>query len=450
MGKKRPNNNSKYDYKSIDYRGLNYDSLTGLPDSLSLKEYLGEKLSLSKGLNLDLCLLLVDIDEFKYMNDALGYEQANKLIVQISNRLSSFCDNDSFLSRHYGVQFALVIDCENEAFGHYELAESVFKIFSKGFTLEGHEIDINATIGASSYHNSITCPENLIHEAQSAMRSAKLSGKNQFCLYNSSIETPNLKCFELKNDLRKAILTNQFEVYYQPVVNLNYGKVISAEALIRWNHPRFGVVSPMEFIPIAERTGLIIELGGWILKDVCRTYLEWSVKGFEPIKIAINISSIQFLEKQFVSKVVSIMKSFGVCPSNFVLEITESAFIENSSKVKEDIKKLQDFGIKIALDDFGTGFSSLMSLSKFNIDILKTDRFFISNLSTRTSNTIIFEAIINLTKNLGIDLVVEGIETREQHNHILDLGGSVAQGYLFSKPIPSASFEKHLKDPFSL
>lgn len=448
MKDKRLTNNSKKFSKALDFKSLNYDSITGLPNSSYLKEYLEEKLSLDKGSSLNLCLLIVDIDDFKYINDALGYDLANKLIVQISNRLHSFCGDSRFLSRHYGVQFALVADCENETSSHYELVEDVFKLFSKSFLLEGHEIDINATIGASSYHDSIACPEDLIRQAHSAMRSAKLSGKNDFCLYNSRIESPNLKHFELKNDFRKAIQTNQFEVYYQPVINLKQGEMISAEALIRWKHPRFGLVSPAEFIPIAESTGLIIELGDWVLRDVCKTYLEWSVKGFKPIKVAINISSIQFLEKQFVDKAISTMRDFGVCPSNFILEITESAFIKNSSKVKDDIKKLQDFGVKIALDDFGTGFSSLMSLSRFNIDILKTDRFFIDDLSTRTSNTIIFESVINLAKNLNIDLVVEGIETREQHNHVLDLGGSTAQGYLFSRPVPSTYFEKHLREPF--
>lgn len=421
-----------------------YDELTGLPSNGYLKQRLRQKLKSFRDSESGFALLILDIDEFKYINDALGYEVADKLIVQISERIKILDEKYELLSRHFGVQFSILIGHKDSFEEYRKVVEAIFNLFLERFLVEKYELDINVTIGASIYRAGAQSAEELVREAQSALSWAKLAGKNRFQFYSSSIANQDFKQFELKNDLRKAIEQRQFEVYYQPLVDLKTGKISSAEALIRWNHPRFGLVSPFEFISIAEESGLIIDLGDWILKDVCKTYLNWTEKGFPDIKISVNFSSVQFLEEDFVDKVIRTVRKHGLSPSFIVAEITESIFIKNPLKVTEDIKKLQSFGVQIALDDFGSGFSSLMYLSKFNIDILKTDKFFMEDISKKNANTIIFESIVKLVSDLDISLVVEGIETAVQQNYVKSLGCPIGQGYLFSRPIEASRFESFL------
>lgn len=306
-----------------------YDELTGLPSNGYLKQRLRQKLKSFRDSESGFALLILDIDEFKYINDALGYEVADKLILQISERIKTLDGKYELLTRHFGVQFSILID-HRDTFGEYRaVVEDIFNLFMERFVIGAYELDINITIGASIYQSESENAETLIREAQSALSWAKIAGKNRFQFYSSSIANQDFKQFELKNDLRKAIEEDQFEVYYQPLVDLKTGKISSAEALVRWNHPRFDLVSPFEFIPIAEETRLIIDLGDWILKDVCKTYLNWIEKGLPNIKVSINFSSIQFLEEDFVGNILKTVEKYGLSPSFITAEITESIFISS-------------------------------------------------------------------------------------------------------------------------
>ncbi len=420
------------------------DELTKLPNRAYFLRQLKLQTEEARTSNTSFALIMLDIDGFEYINGALGHQVGDQLLIQVSKRLKSFLGDDKFLCRYAEDQFAVIVTGFNDIGEYARFAREMTDLFSYSVKVQKYDLNITICMGISIYPDDGQDAAMIEKNANIALFRCKKQGKNRYLFHSSDMRTENYKQFVLRNDLCKAIERCQLKVYFQPQVNFNTNEIFAAEALVRWDHPHLGLVSPGEFIYIAEENGFIIEIGNWVLKEVCRNYRRWLDKGLPPIKVSINYSCIQFHDLDFVEKTERILEEFRLEPNFLIIEITESMLMSNSAKAVEDIRKLQDLGIKVALDDFGTGFSSLACLSTFNIDILKLDRTFIQDVSLDDTNRIIIGYIVNLAKKLGIEIVAEGIETWEQLSYLRNLNCCLGQGYLYSKPIPPEDFENLL------
>lgn len=429
--------------KYITYTA-NHDELTGLPNRTYFKEHLKDVHQYAKEKHTSFAVIMVNIGEFKHVNDVLGYELGDELINLISYRLKNFIGDDGFICRYFGNQFGIIISGYSNIKEYEDIAIKIIRLFDKPFMLDKYELIMPSNVGASIYPEDGVDVEDIIKHANVALMRAKQEGKNIYKFYSSQMDVQSYKQFMLRNDLHKAIWKNQFMIYYQPLVKLKDNRLLGAEALIRWEHPDWGIVSPDEFIPLLEETGLIIDIGKWTLKEVCRNYKKWLNEGMPEIKISVNFSTMQFLENNFVDNIKNIIDEFGLDPHFLIMEITESTFIREIDRVNSDIKRLQSFGIQVALDDFGTGYSSLGYLNSLNIDILKIDGSFIKSIITDDTSAIITKSIINLARELKIKLIAEGIENWQQLSKLRELSCHTGQGYIYSRAVPLVEFEKVL------
>lgn len=421
-----------------------HDELTKLPNRVYFQEKVYLECEEAKKAGGRFALIMLDVDGFKYINDALGYQLADELVFQISQRLSHNLGQNKFLCRYSGDQFVILVKDLAHRKDYEIYAKKVLSLFTEPFKIGKYELYVTVSMGVSIFPEDGQDVDTLKKHANMAMYRSKGEGNNRYRFYSQDMDVRSFKEFELRNDLKSAIKKKQLRVYFQPIVNLVTGEIIAAESLLRWEHPSWGIVSPGEFIPIAEETGLIIEIGKWILTEVCRIYKEWLQNGLPEIKISINYSGIQFYEKNFVDNIFQIIKMFGLDPHFMILEIVESVLINDMNRVVSDLQRLQKVGIQIALDDFGTGYSSLEYLHRFHIDILKIDRSFINNLGSEETGTIITEHVISLAKKLQIKMVSEGIETWQQLQLLRKFNCFAGQGYLYSKPLAQTEFEKVL------
>lgn len=421
-----------------------HDGLTGLPNNIHFKKKLRIQCQYAKEKQVSFAVMMLDISGFKYIIDALGYELGDELIVKISERLKTFLGDKKFICRYFGVQFAIIISGLSSIEEYESITKDIINLFNSPFKVDKYELSVAVNIGVSIYPEDELDGNSLVKYANIALTRAKQEGKNIYEFYSSKMDIQSYKQFILKNDLRKAIEKDQLRVYYQPMINLKTNKILAAEALIRWEHPDWGIILPDEFISLAEETGLIIKIGKWILREVCHNYKQWLDDGLLDIKVSVNFSSIQFLENNFVDNIKSIIDEYKLDPHFLIMEITESIFMGKAEKVASDIQKLQSFGIQVALDDFGTGFSSLAYLNFLNIDILKIDGYFIKDITLNKTSTVITKSIINMAHELDIKLVAEGIENQEQLFYLQKLNCHIGQGYIFGKPVGLKEFEQIL------
>lgn len=422
-----------------------HDELTGLPSRLYFKRQLKLQCEYAEKKGVSFAAIILDISGLIYINNALGYEVGDKLLLQISQRLEKLLDSAKFVvCRFSGDQFGIIVKESNTIKGYEKIAGHISDLFMETFTVGIYELDVTMSMGISIFPGDAQEAGLLVKYATNALFWAKSAGKNQYRFYSSELNIQNYIKFELRNDLRRAIEKDQFRVFYQPMIHLQTNEILAAEALIRWEHPIWGLVSPNEFIPIAEETGFIINIGKWLLKEVCRKYKEWLSKGLPDIKVSVNYSSLQFFENNFVDNIINTINAFGLDPHFLIMEITESILLVNAERAISIINRLQSFGIQVALDDFGTGFSSLAYLHSFHINILKLDGSFIKNIHLDEAGTIIARSIIRMAQELKIKLVAEGIENWEQLSFLKELKCFAGQGYLYSRPIPIIEFEKVL------
>lgn len=415
---------------------ISIDELTKLPNRTAFDSHIAHEIEEAKKNGEAIGLLIVDIDRFKYINGYLGYELGDQLLTQISQRLRSILTDRVFLCRFSGDQFAVVCPTVNQQGEYADMARDILRLFECPFLMDDHHLDVSVRIGISIFPQDAHDADSLIKFANIALLRGKVEGKKRYEFYSAEIENKKYKEFLLRSDMLKALEEGQLKVHYQPMVNLHSNEILAVEALLRWEHPQCGMVSPAEFIPLMEETGFIVDVGKWLLKEVCLHHRKWQSEGVPPIKVSINYSSIQFAEEHFVENILMIIDKQNFDPSLLIIEITESVLIDNESKFISDIQRLQETGIKIALDDFGTGFSSLSYLSTFNIDILKIDGSFVQKIPSNRTSTIITHSVINLARELNIKLVAEGIETLEQLSYLQKFNCHTGQGYLYSKPIP--------------
>lgn len=421
-----------------------HDELTGIPNRSYFKQKIEHHFRINTNINRRCAIMMLEVDGLKYVNDALGYQLGDRLIKAVTKKIQRFLGESVFISRYSGVIFALFIDNKEMISGCERLAKELIALFAEPIKVANFELSVTTNIGISIYKDIEQDCDMLINQSEIALFRAKKEGKNKYELYSSDINIQSYKQFQLRNSIRKALNNNQFRVYYQPLINMQTNEILAAEALIRWEHPEWGMVPAGEFIPLAEETGLIIEIGNWVLREACKNYKKWIGKGLPKIKLSVNFSAIQFLQNQFVENIINIINEFELDPHFLIMEITESILMEKSHVVISAIKRLQSVGIQVALDDFGTGFSSLAYLNTFFIDILKIDRSFIKKIPADNTSTAIIKNIINLTKELNIKLVAEGIETWEQLSYLKEQNCHTGQGYIYGKPVSLGDFEKIL------
>ncbi|WP_417224543.1 EAL domain-containing protein [Amphritea sp.] len=413
----------------------NFDALTSLPNRIMLKRELTQIHHRCDQAGCLCALLFIDLDRFKAVNDTLGHSVGDQMLQQVSLRLTSVIGENDLLSRFGGDEFVIVLQNLTDQEEAAIIAKQVIEILQPPFQLAGRTLYIGASVGISCYPNDSDSGEVMLRHADMAMYLAKDNGRNQYQFFNAQMREQVKNRTELEQALRQAINNHEFELYYQPISNCLQHRVVAAEALIRWHHPERGLISPTEFIPLAEETGLIQPIGLWVLRQSCEQIVKWELQGINNLCITVNVASNQRLLGFDAEVAADIMHSVGVDPSKIIFEITENMFLENSTEAIAWLQEFKALGSKLAIDDFGTGYSSLSYLKQFPIDKLKIDRAFIRDLPDNKEDATLVNAIIAMSKSLGLELIAEGVETIEQLQYLHQLDCPNIQGFLFSKPV---------------
>lgn len=415
----------------------NYDALTKLPNRSMLKRKLQKALFNARSGMSQCALLFVDLDRFKAVNDTMGHAVGDELLQQVAFRLAEQTKVADTIARIGGDEFIILLEDIDSEKSAASTAQRIIDSLRSPFRLFGREIYIGASIGIALFPADAAEADVLLRHADMAMYKAKERGRNQYQFFNAEMRDQVKNRTELEQALRLAINNNEFELYYQPIINSETGRVESLEALVRWHHPKRGMVSPAEFIPLAEETGLIQQLGVWVFEHSCRQLKTWQTQGIRNIAVAINISSSQRHLGFNAERARQLIEETGVNPGDLVLEITESMLLDGSSEAITWLNELKALGIQLAIDDFGTGYSSLSYLKRFPIDKLKIDRAFINDLSEDEDDASLVKAIIAMSHSMGLTLVAEGVETQEQLDYLRSLRCDLIQGYFYSRPLPA-------------
>ena len=427
-----------------------YDHLTGLANRRLFEEITKGTMEECDNEGCSLSILLLDLDRFKVINDTYGHSFGDLLIKEISSILKELSLEGSIISRQGGDEFAISIKDNKNKSKAKIIAEKIQKKLSDSIKLKSQTVYITSSIGVSSYPNDGRTYEDIIRCADVAMYYSKMLGRNTYSFYYRDMLKSNTKRMTFERELHNAIVRKEFILYYQPQVDAFTREVVGLEALIRWNHPTKGIISPFEFIPVAEETGLIGPIGKWVLETACIQAKTWHNKGFEKLKIGVNISAYQFQQENFVDVVKEILIRTDLNPRYLDLEITESVAMKSENVVIGKLKELKILGVQVSMDDFGTGYSSLSYLNKFPIDTLKIPREFIIDIKSCNNNINVIEAIIGLAKNLKLNIIAEGVENTIQLKFLRDRECDLIQGFLFSKPLPIEKVEEFLLKDLSL
>lgn len=395
--------------------------------------------------HLNLALFYIDLDNFKQVNEALGYDLGDLFLQQVQEAFEKMDWPNKSLHRLGGDDFVLILPAFETEKKVSDLVEEIVSVLKKGFTLENHELTISASIGISIYPRDGLDAKTLLKCANVAMYQAKYQGRNTFAFYNPEMDRKALKRQALESYLRKALERDELLVYYQPKVNIQTTQIVGAEALIRWLHPELGMISPLEFISLAEQTGLVIPLGGWILRTACKQAQEWHQQGYGNFTIAVNLSPYQFKQGDIGGLIAQVLWETGLDPASLELEITETLLMENPEKSLLMLRVLRTMGVQVAIDDFGTGYSSLSQLKNLPFQSLKIDQSFIRNLEIEPESRAIVSTIISMAKQLRLRVIAEGVETEEQQAFLIQEGCDYAQGYLFGKPMTVQQFEELMR-----
>ncbi|HEY9751100.1 MAG TPA: EAL domain-containing protein [Allocoleopsis sp.] len=425
-----------------------HDALTGLPNRALFMSRLGRVIEHVKRRSQTLfALLFVDIDHFKTLNDTLGHLVGDQLLVAIARRLESCLRIGDTVARFGGDEFTILLEDIKDVQDAIRIAERLQRELQLPFYLGGHEISTTASIGIALSSSEHKQPEDILRDADLALYQAKASGRTRYEIFDASMHRGSLAQLQLEHDLRRAIAKAQMDslepasqelwLQYQPIVSLKTNRIMGFEALIRWRHPERGLISPLDFIPLAEETGLIVPIGQWVLRQACRQLYDWQqlVSSAWPITVSVNLSSRQFIQPDLVDQVGQILHETNLNPRYLKLEITESVVMENAEIATTMLQQLKSLGIQLAIDDFGTGYSSLSYLHRFPIDTLKIDRSFINRIDVSGENLEIVRTIVTLAWNLGMDVIAEGVETAKQLAQLKALKCEYAQGYFFARPL---------------
>jgi diguanylate cyclase (GGDEF)-like protein/PAS domain S-box-containing protein len=412
------------------HRQATKDSLTGLPNRMVFEDTLAQCLRE----NAKLALLWIDLDRFKEVNDSLGHRIGDALIRHVAGRLSECAGKATLLARIGGDEFAIILHASATRDDAEICAQRIASELQAAFQIEDYELFVTASIGISMYPEHAATAMELQQKADTAMYRAKSRGKNGYAFFEENLETGARARLEMETSLRRAMQNRELELYYQPQVDLG-GELLGMEALLRWNHPKRGTVSPAEFIPIAEETGLIVPIGSWVIREACRQCAEWRKQGFN-LKIAVNVSALQFYFSDLLEIVRTALSAYSLKPESLELELTESLIMRNAEDSTKELQRLRELGVSVAIDDFGTGYSSLSYLQKLPVDLLKIDRSFLQEIDVASTCALI-QAITQVAHSLGLRVAAEGVETISQLQAIRRIGVDLAQGFLFGRPMPA-------------
>lgn len=424
----------------------NHDPLTGLPNRALLMDRLKQSFSRLPWNKRYVALLFLDLDRFKFINDTLGHHVGDELIKSVAERLLLCVREGDTVARLGGDEFILMLTDVAYKTDAVDVAKKVLESLSRPFLLARKEYTITASIGISIHPGDGEDAQTLMKNADAAMYRVKGSGKNSYVLYSESISAGIEKQLKIETALRKALENNELEMYYQPQIDIRTNDLVGVEALIRWNSQDGGVISPADFLPVAEETGLMESIGDWVIDDCLSQLAQWNSSGFRHFTLSINIAAKQFQREDFSESILARLENYAVDPGLVDLELTEGIIMENVDDAKEKIERLKSIGVLVSLDDFGTGYSSLAHLKRFNIDTIKIDRSFIDDIPGDNEGVVIVNAIIELAHSLGLRLIAEGVENKKQVNFIADKKCYVVQGYYYSKPISAAEFTKKYLD----
>jgi len=421
-----------------------HDSLTDLPNRTLFSARLTDAIAAAHRYRRKLAVLYLDLDRFKYVNDSLGHAMADRVLQSVASRLLASVRASDTVSRQGGDEFVILL---SEVAGAQDGAVSAEKILQAVRTLhriDQHDLHLTASIGIATYPADGTEAEALMKNADFAMYHAKDSGRNTYQFFKSDMNVCALERQSLEVDLRRALENREFELHYQPKVNLETGAITAVEALIRWRHPQRGLVPPAQFIPVAEACGVIVPIGRWVLGEACRQSRAWRDAGLAPIRIAINVSPLELRDRDFVATVRATLQKTSLEPCCLELELTETFLMQDTTVTAAVLEALKDLGVTLALDDFGTGYSSLSRLQRFPIDTLKIDQSFVRDLTSHADAAGIVSAVIGMGNSLHMRVVAEGVETREQLTFLQQRGCPEGQGYYFSRPVIAAQLPRLL------
>ncbi|NRF96063.1 EAL domain-containing protein [Paenibacillus frigoriresistens] len=432
--------------EELNHYLASHDYLTDLPNRRMFEDQLDKQLRMAQFYNKKLAVLLIDLDRFKIVNDTLGHSIGDALLKQFANKLNNCLGEGQTSYRLGGDEFCIVLTEVNNIYEIMSFSDKIIQITKEVFLIEDYELNVTISIGISMSPEDGDTVDSLLKNADTALYFAKSQGRDQAQCYSSSLNIQSFKIFTMSNDLRKALDKKELFLQYMPRVDAQTTQILGAEALIRWNHPDWGLVSPVEFIPIAEETGLIVPIGEWVLREACKQNKQWKDMGLPPIIVSVNFSVQQLLKKNILQTIDEIVDESGISPDRLEIEITESSFISNEKEVTQLLVELKKRKIKVSLDDFGTGYSSLYLLKRLALDAIKIDKSFVEEILTDPVNKSIIECILNLAKALQMNVVAEGVETAEQYAFLKEQKCNEIQGYYFSRPIDAEEFGYLLKN----
>ncbi|AWI80465.1 GGDEF-domain containing protein [Parazoarcus communis] len=431
--------------KGAAYQLASYDHLTGLPNRMLFSELANSHLSRTRRSHAPFVMMFLDLDRFKLINDTLGHRIGDLLLQGVGQRLSNTVREADIVARLGGDEFVVLLT-ELESFDDAgRVANKLIEEIGLPMQIEEHELEMRPSIGIAVHPRDGLDLDALMRNADSAMYEAKRAGRGCFRFYDPTLNSRSVLQADLSSRFRRAIMGGEFILHYQPRISLNGYRITSLEALIRWQHPERGLVFPGEFIDYAEQEGLVVELGNWVLRETCRQIAAWLAEGIKVVPVAINVSPKQLRDQTFVNYIREVVSDYGIPANLLEIEITERCVVEDFERPRQALEALSGLGLKIALDDYGTGFSSLSFLKRLPINVIKIDRSFISDIRNQSNDAAIVASTIALGHNLGLTVIAEGVETREQLIYLRAAGCDEVQGYYFQKPVAAAEIVEALK-----
>jgi diguanylate cyclase (GGDEF)-like protein len=421
---------------------VSHDEVTGLPNRVLFNDRLGQAVGAARKGGQTPAVMFIDIDRLKVVNDSLGYAAGDRLLRAVAERVGECIGEGDTVARFGGDELSLLLNSAGGAVEIANAARGVLAAIGRPIELDGRELYVTASIGVSLFPHDGDDAETLLSRAVAAMYRAREQGGACYRFYSPDMNGEALKRLSLECDLRRALEREEFVVHYQPQVELATGRFVGAEALVRWQHPRLGLVPPSEFIPLAEATGLIVPVGEWVLRTAVRQCSEWQGRGLGPLRVAVNLSPRQFQQHDLVGVVRGSLVEAGLQPCRLELEVTESSVVSNRDAAVATLREMRAAGVRVAIDDFGTGHSNLCYLKHLPVDTLKIDRSFVRDLATDPNDEAIVAAVVKLGRSLGLRVKAEGVEDEAQSRLLATLGCDEAQGYLFGRPLPAEAFEK--------
>jgi diguanylate cyclase (GGDEF)-like protein len=424
-----------------------FDVLTGLCNRSSFQSQLEKAIAHAHRQHTTLAVIFLDLDNFKHINDASGHAAGDKLLRATGDRLRALVRETDIVARLGGDEFVILINNYANTEALARVSKKIINTLSQPLMLDTTEVVVSASLGISTYPLDGTSTQTLLQNADSAMYQAKSLGRNNYQFFTQDMNRLAKERLMIEADLRKALENGELILHYQPQVHNPSQRIIGCEALVRWNHPQRGLIPPLEFIPIAEESGQIRDIGEWVLNEACAQQARWEAEGFNDLKMSVNISARQFTKQNIVDIVTKCLNRDNINASNLEIEITESAIMENLEDTIKVLAELNAMGVQLAIDDFGTGYSSMAYLKTFPISRLKIDRSFVNDITTDADDAAIVKATISLCKNLHLTVIAEGVETCEQVGFLQDSGCSEMQGYFFGKPVTADEFGALLRGP---